>query len=325
MSSKIKISIIINNYNLDIQYVTRALDSIKNQTYKNLECIIVDDGSKKELIHENYINSLVNEDKRFKLIKSKNQGLGPARNVGVCNSSGDVIIFLDGDDYLTNDACEFVVENFEKYNPDFLHFNHLCLTSDNCKLPREKIYVVCKNNNPNEINLNDYKQIQRVKFAMSRKFIKQNKIEFYTSRDKHEDVYYCLLIKTLAKKIVFTNKILYYYDTVRPGSITNTDNISNSKQFIQYICWAYEWLLENGYDLEMFYVNVIYYMGKFIGNDYGQKYRKIFFDDNKYIKSKKNSSKKWRIIYFFYKHKSLHGLFNFLFNQKWLRKIVRAK
>jgi len=90
---KLKFSIIVPLYNKG-DYIIRAVESILNQTYKNFEIIIVDDGSKDDGVIkvENLDNHLI------KIIKQENQGVSRARNVGVINSKYDYVVFLDADD-----------------------------------------------------------------------------------------------------------------------------------------------------------------------------------------------------------------------------------
>lgn len=97
----IKFTIIIPAYNVE-RWILECLESVKSQTYKNFECIIVDDGSSdnsKEII-SNYIEN----DDRFILIAQNNQGSSSARNKGIESAIGDYIIFLDGDDRLRNNT-----------------------------------------------------------------------------------------------------------------------------------------------------------------------------------------------------------------------------
>ncbi len=109
-----KISIIIPVYNVE-KYIDRCLDSILNQSYENWECIIVNDGSSDNsaVICESYAD----RDKRFEVIHQKNAGVSSARNVGLEKVSGDVIIFVDSDDWLESDALETISINWdEKYD-----------------------------------------------------------------------------------------------------------------------------------------------------------------------------------------------------------------
>tara|TARA_Y100000815_G_scaffold273217_1_gene303917 strand:+ start:15371 stop:16240 length:870 start_codon:yes stop_codon:yes gene_type:complete len=92
------VSVIITCYNQE-NTIADALISIRRQTYSNFECIVVDDGSSDNSV--SIIESIIKEDKRFFLVKQPtNKGVAAARNLGIENSKGDFIQFLDGDDYL---------------------------------------------------------------------------------------------------------------------------------------------------------------------------------------------------------------------------------
>lgn len=97
------ISIIVPIYNIE-KYLDKCLISIMNQTYKNLEIILVDDGST-DGCHE-ICDLYLNKDKRITVIHKKNGGLSEARNVGIENSNGEYLCFIDGDDYIS----EYYVE-----------------------------------------------------------------------------------------------------------------------------------------------------------------------------------------------------------------------
>lgn len=93
-----KVSIIMPVYNKE-KYVERAIESVLKQTYKDIELIIVNDGST-----DNSLNKCKKfVDERIKIVNSKNYGVSHARNLGIDRASGDFITFLDADDYL--DIC----------------------------------------------------------------------------------------------------------------------------------------------------------------------------------------------------------------------------
>ena len=99
------ISVIIPVYNVE-KYIRYCLDSVINQTYKNLEIIIVDDGTKDSSgeIAEEYAV----KDSRIKVIHKENGGLSDARNVGLDAATGKYIAFLDSDDVITLDFYEYL-------------------------------------------------------------------------------------------------------------------------------------------------------------------------------------------------------------------------
>jgi len=106
------ISIIVPVYNVE-KYLESCLESIINQTYKNLEIILVDDGSTDE--SGNICDKYANKDKRIKVIHKKNGGLSDARNIGIKESTGKYLTFVDSDDYIVNDYVEYLFNLIKKY------------------------------------------------------------------------------------------------------------------------------------------------------------------------------------------------------------------
>ena len=121
-----KISIIIPVYNGE-KYIEKCLDSIKNQTFKDYEVLIINDGSKdntKNLI-EKYLN-----DKRFKLFNRTNHGIGASRNFGLDESSGEYICFIDSDDYVDKEYLEKLYNKISKENLDIVVCNYIELNEE---------------------------------------------------------------------------------------------------------------------------------------------------------------------------------------------------
>ena len=111
-----KISVIIPVYNVE-KYLSECLESIINQTFKDIEIICVDDGSTDG--SSDILNRYSMKDKRFKIITQKNLGISVARNKGIESANGDYIAFIDSDDYLLNtDYYEKLYTACEKHNAD---------------------------------------------------------------------------------------------------------------------------------------------------------------------------------------------------------------
>lgn len=111
-----RISVIVPVYNVE-RYLTECLDSIINQTYRQLEVILVDDASPDGCgaICDRYAG----QDPRIRVIhKEQNQGLAEARNTGMETASGDYIFFVDSDDRLAQDALERLLAGMKKYSAD---------------------------------------------------------------------------------------------------------------------------------------------------------------------------------------------------------------
>ena len=109
------ISVIVPIYNVE-KYVNKCVDSIMSQTYKNIEIILVDDGStdKSGSIVEEYKN----KDVRIKVIHKENGGLSDARNYGMKYSNGKYLLFIDSDDWIDNSMIEIIYRNLKEYNAD---------------------------------------------------------------------------------------------------------------------------------------------------------------------------------------------------------------
>ncbi|EAH8152030.1 glycosyltransferase family 2 protein [Campylobacter lari] len=116
-----QISIIFPTYNVE-KYITRALESCINQTFKDIEIIIVDDcGSDKSI---DIAKEYANKDKRIKIIHNeKNLGTFASRNIGVLNSNSPFIMFLDPDDYLDISACEIALNTLLERKVDMIIFD----------------------------------------------------------------------------------------------------------------------------------------------------------------------------------------------------------
>ena len=98
-----KISVIVPVYKTE-QYLNRCVQSITDQTYKNLEIILVDDGSPDNC--PEMCDQWAKKDERIKVIHKRNGGLSSARNAGLDSATGDYIMFADSDDWMEPDMAE---------------------------------------------------------------------------------------------------------------------------------------------------------------------------------------------------------------------------
>lgn len=121
------VSVIIPAYNIE-DYIGRCLDSIISQTYKNLEIIVVDDGSRDYTgeILDNYAK----KDRRIKVIHKENGGVSSARNKGIEAAEGDYIGFIDGDDFIEPEMYKTLVDLLEEENADIAHCGYQMVFPD---------------------------------------------------------------------------------------------------------------------------------------------------------------------------------------------------
>lgn len=113
-----KISVIVPVYNLE-KYIERTVASIQNQTYQNLEIILVNDGSKDNSLE--LLRQLEKSDSRIKVLSQENAGVTCARFAGVEAAAGEWIGFVDGDDYIDPDMYERLLSNAHNYSADISH------------------------------------------------------------------------------------------------------------------------------------------------------------------------------------------------------------
>ena len=134
---KERISVVVPVYNVE-QYLEKCVNSIINQTYKNLEIILVDDGATDK--SGKLCDELAKLDNRIMVYHKKNGGLSDARNYGVERATGDYIGFVDGDDYIDAEMYEKLYEAIKKENVDVAECNLKIIYSDRVELFTEKKY-----------------------------------------------------------------------------------------------------------------------------------------------------------------------------------------
>ena len=117
-----KISVIVPVYNVE-QYLEKCMESILNQTYKNIEVLLIDDGStdKSGSICDFYAG----KDNRVRVHHKENEGLSEARNIGVALASANYIVFVDSDDYIVPDMLEVLYNRMQEDKSDLAICNFL--------------------------------------------------------------------------------------------------------------------------------------------------------------------------------------------------------
>lgn len=117
----IKVSIIIPVYNVK-EYVEKCIESVLNQTYKNIEVIIINDGSTDGC--EKIVNKYAQKDKRIKVINKENGGLASARNIGLKLVTGNYVMFVDSDDWIAENTIEKLYKELKKEKYDIIEFGY---------------------------------------------------------------------------------------------------------------------------------------------------------------------------------------------------------
>lgn len=204
------ISVVIPVFNV-AEYLPRCIDSIINQTYKQLEIILIDDGSTDN--SPEICDSYVQKDKRIKLLSKKNGGQGSARNLGISVCNGDFVTFVDSDDWLVSDIYAHCVDIITKNSPDIISFN--CIETNGKTQIDEESNFKLESVYKDEI-LNDYLyrgQTERAPFTVWRKVYKKELIKnIMFDEDKiNEDIVFNFKALSKANFLIHTSKIGYYY------------------------------------------------------------------------------------------------------------------
>jgi len=209
-----KISIIVPIFNSE-KYLKKCIDSIINQSLREIEIILINDGSNDN--SENIIKEF--KDPRIVYIKQKNKGIGKTRNLGIKKSTGEYLAFVDSDDYLELDFCKKMYEKAKKNNCDIVMCDFYKEKYDG-KLEEinfEKFTDTNLTNYPNLLNKINLGPCNKI---YSRDFILNNKILFEENL-KYEDVIFVLKAFVLAQKIGKVNKYLTFY-VIHSNSETTT-------------------------------------------------------------------------------------------------------
>ena len=119
--TKDRISIIVPVYNTE-SFLRQSLDSLINQTYRNLEIICINDGSSDNSLQ--IIREYAEKDPRIVIIDKKNEGVAAARNDAIAIASGEYLMFVDGDDWSELDACQTLIDIMHEYSPDVVMYSY---------------------------------------------------------------------------------------------------------------------------------------------------------------------------------------------------------
>ncbi len=229
-----KVSFIIPVYKVE-QYLTQCVESISSQTYKDIEIILVDDGSPDGC--PALCNNLAADDDRIKVFHKENGGLSDARNAGLRAATGDYVVFVDGDDFWMNDSnldhlmsvvkekieCDFVGFNCQYYYPDSDNYHKWVPYAS--KIDRQS---VDKNTAMIELVKSGTFPMSACLKIMKRQFLIDNDLVFVKGQ-LSEDIPWFINMLDCTDKCCFVNEYVYCYRQNVSGSITNT---SGSKGFI---------------------------------------------------------------------------------------------
>ncbi|WP_172136049.1 glycosyltransferase [Adlercreutzia sp. ZJ473] len=284
------VSIIVPVYN-SAPYLRKALDSLLRQTYKNLEVICVNDGSKDDSL--SILEEYARQDSRITVVNKENSGAGATRNVGMGHVRGKYLCFFDSDDFLVQNAIEDLVRIAEKNQADAVVFN-MDQYDDKTGVFSPNTWAVSRDHiTPGKVfyaaDINNfYKRL--VGFTVNKLY----RSSFLLGLDlrfpqigAHEDMPFTYIALSASKRTYYYDETLYHYRRAREGSLSDSTNDRYIYMFDALDCLK-EGLIKRGLwaDYQRAFVNYVLHMciwkhselDKFMRLEFRDSCRKTWFE-----------------------------------------------
>lgn len=223
-----KVSIIIPIYNVE-KYVHKTIDSVINQTEKDIEIILVDDGSTDG--SGKICDEYAFKDERIRVIHKTNGGLSSARNAGIKVASSDYIMLLDGDDFLNAHAVSILNETMEKYPSDFIQFHYQEVRENDNDLIEDHNEQIYQAHSLQEMYSNLYKAGGEFASACTKMYRKDVIKEVLFKNIRHEDEMWCTDAFRNGMTVTYIPNVLYYYVMRENSIIHSTFNLKKLDVF----------------------------------------------------------------------------------------------
>lgn len=236
----IKISVIVPFYNQE-RFIKQCVSSIMNQTLKDIQIILVNDGSDDK--SREIVQSLAHDDTRILILDQENQGQGIARNYGLKHATGEFVYFLDSDDYLITTALETCYTSLLKNNAQIVTFKVKCFLDDNSFSAKWDYLYNRTLKNESILTGREYFSLTHELeefyipvwlYCFSRELLLENKIEFKSYY--HEDVPYILSVLAVANKIVYIDKEII-------NRRIHEDSVMNQRKTLNHVLGYYSALV----------------------------------------------------------------------------------
>lgn len=209
------LSIIVPVYNVK-PYLKKCVESIINQTYTNLQIILVDDGSTDG--SQNICDEFAQKDSRIVVIHKENGGLSTARNMGMDKAKGEYIAFVDSDDWLEPNMYYDLITQLEKHNADIA----VCSFYE-CK--DDKKNAIGDSRSVKILNTEDiFSNKNQLRFLAWNKIFRKSFVERlrFVPGQVYEDFHFCRQVFLQTKKLVYLDAPLYNYRVSRPGNTNSS-------------------------------------------------------------------------------------------------------
>ena len=236
-----KVSIIIAAYNIE-DYIERCLISCMNQTFKDIEIIVVNDGSTDRTLEK--INKCTYDDSRVKIIDKKNAGLIEARKSGFNIAKGEYILFVDGDDWIDLESIRILYNKAKENNYDIVCYKYLLKYEDGT----EKKGWDTKLDEIKKDSLLELLFECKITHSIWSKFIKRsfildNNIEFPNDISYGEDLAFVYTLAMYSPLFTIIDEYLYFYYK-RNGSLDSEIN-ERTIEIIKALSFVKEQLIKN--------------------------------------------------------------------------------
>ena len=225
MKSRAKVSVLVPIYNVE-DFLSECLDSLVNQTLKDIEIVCINDGSKDKSL--NIIKEYAKNDKRIVIIDKKNTGYGDSMNQGLDKATGEYVGIVESDDFIDRDAFEKMYKLAKRHNLDVVKSNFYeyftkkkrDVAKSNMFLPEEENVVL----NPREHRHVFYEQPSIWSAIYNLDFLNKNDIRFLPSPGaSYQDAGFNFKVWASASRVMMLNRAFLHYRQDNPNSSVKSD------------------------------------------------------------------------------------------------------
>ncbi len=232
-----RISIIVPVYNC-ASYLQRCLDSICGQTFRNLQIILVDDGSTDA--SGAICDRCAAEDARVQVIHQENGGIAAARNCGLKHARGPWLLFVDSDDWIAPELCATALDQAERHQLDVLVYSYKHCPLDDSKPERGRFPAAESSETEYVCDGRKAMQYLTCTYVGNMAWNKLWKRELFDGIQfpmgvNYEDIGTICQVLYPAERVGFLNQRLYFYNTKNAGSIMHHENIKNNTD--SFLMW----------------------------------------------------------------------------------------
>lgn len=241
-----KVSVIVPVYNAE-KYLKRMVDSLRNQEEKDIEIILINDGSTDKSYE--LMKEFANKDNRISIYTQENKGVASTRNRGISLAKGEYIYFADADDFVYKEAISTLLYYAKKYNVNYVRMAHIRdISNSNGKILSGKIYsdvtLVSKEDYRQkvfDIFLKTYQLNQLWSCIIKKSILTENSILFDDGSFFAEDFVFSLRVFMHLESALFIPDAYYYYIN-NPNSITTKVDFESLKRKVNEAAKNYSYL-----------------------------------------------------------------------------------